>query len=130
MRPNLHIADYCATVQLFLDAPESQNIQSNLQCWLSKYVDPRHRAVGETGRRSKNFRGNGDIPIMTTPSDDNRSYHINSDKIRRILGFTPTHSIEEAVRDLCHAFKQGKLANAMTDDVYYNVRRMKNFRAA
>jgi nucleoside-diphosphate-sugar epimerase len=76
------------------------------------------------------FPDNGDIPIVATPSDDNRSYHINSDKIRRILDFTPTHSIEEAVRDLCQAFKQGKLTNAMTDDVYYNVRRMKNLRAA
>jgi nucleoside-diphosphate-sugar epimerase len=76
------------------------------------------------------FPEKGDIPIDTTPSNDNRSYHINSDKIRRVLGYAPKHTIEEAVRDLCKAFKEGKLQNSMTDDIYYNVRRMKNLKAA
>jgi len=76
------------------------------------------------------FPENGPVGIVTTPSDDMRSYHINSDKIRRVLGFAPRHSIEEAVRDLCRAFRQGRLENSMSDDIYYNVRRMKNLRAA
>ena len=33
------------------------------------------------------FPEKGDIPIVTTPTDDIRSYHVNSDKIRRVLGF-------------------------------------------
>jgi nucleoside-diphosphate-sugar epimerase len=70
------------------------------------------------------------IEIVTTPSDDKRSYHINSDKIRRVLGFTPQHSIEEAVRDLCRAFRAGQIDNSMSNDIYYNVRRMKSLRAA
>ena len=49
------------------------------------------------------------IEIVTTPTNDNRSYHINSDKITRVLGFPPKHTIEEAVRDLCRAFREGKL---------------------
>ena len=49
------------------------------------------------------------IEIVTTPSNDNRSYHINSDKMTRVLGFRPKHTIEDAVRDLCRAFKEGKL---------------------
>ncbi len=36
----------------------------------------------------------GEIPIETTTSDDPRSYHINSDKIKRVLGFAPKHSVE------------------------------------
>jgi nucleoside-diphosphate-sugar epimerase len=76
------------------------------------------------------FPEKGNIEIVTTPSDDNRSYHINSDKIRRILGFAPKRSIEDAVRDLCVAFRDGRLPNPMTDDIYYNVRRMKRLCAA
>ena len=31
------------------------------------------------------------IEIVTTPSDDKRSYHINSDKIGKVLGFVPRY---------------------------------------
>ena len=65
------------------------------------------------------------IEIVTTPSDDNRSYHINSDKIKNKLGFQPRYSIQDAVRGLCHAFKAGQLPDALIDDNYYNVRTMK-----
>ena len=46
----------------------------------------------------------------------------------KIIGVLLT--IEEAVRDLCRAFKDGRLPNSMADDIYYNVRRMKNLQAA
>jgi nucleoside-diphosphate-sugar epimerase len=65
------------------------------------------------------------IEIVTTPSDDNRSYHINSDKIARVIGFKPKYTIEDAVRGLCKAFKEGKLPNSFEDDTYYNVKLMK-----
>jgi hypothetical protein len=50
--------------------------------------------------------------------------------VRRVLGYAPKRTIEEAVRDLCRAFKDGRLPNSMADDIYYNVRRMKNLQAA
>jgi nucleoside-diphosphate-sugar epimerase len=70
------------------------------------------------------FPERGELEIVTTPSDDIRSYHINSDKIKRVLGFEPQHSIEEAVRDLCRAFRDGKLPDSFDNDGYYNVRTM------
>ena len=66
------------------------------------------------------------IEIATEPSDDPRSYHINSDKVRRVLGFAPEIGVEDAVRDLCVAFRAGLLPNSMDDDRYFNVRRMKS----
>jgi nucleoside-diphosphate-sugar epimerase len=74
---------------------------------------------------SEEFSRNGDIEIVTTPSDDNRSYHINSDKIFRTLGFKPRYSIEDAIRSLCQAFKNGQIPDSMTNDWYYNIRTMK-----
>jgi nucleoside-diphosphate-sugar epimerase len=70
------------------------------------------------------------IQIETTPSNDPRSYHINSDKIKRVLGFAPKRSVEDAVRDLCRAFKAGKLPDSLTNDRYFNVRTMKAIKAA
>jgi nucleoside-diphosphate-sugar epimerase len=70
------------------------------------------------------------VDIVTTPTDDVRSYHINSDKIKRTLGYQPRHTIEDAVRELCKAFLAKKLPNSMEDDRYYNVRLLKRLKAA
>ena len=83
--------------------------------------------IAKTVKRvvEEEFPEKGDIPIEVTTSNDLRSYHINSGKIKRVLGFAPKHSIEDAVRDLCDAFRRGKLPNSFDDDTYYNVRTMK-----
>ena len=53
------------------------------------------------------------------------SLGVKLEKINRVLGFKPKHSIEEAVMDLCQAFKEDKLPNSFDDNKYYNVRTMK-----
>ena len=66
-------------------------------------------------------------PVATpvvTPTDDNRSYHISSEKIKRELGYSPRYSIEDAVRDLKAAFDQGKIKDSLTNPLYYNIKRM------
>lgn len=65
-----------------------------------------------------------DIQIVTTPSDDLRSYHISSDKIRRELGFAPQRTIEDAVRDLVQAFRDGRLPGSLERSKYFNIKRM------
>ena len=68
----------------------------------------------------------GDIPIDVEPSDDLRSYHVSSEKMRRELGFEPSHTIEDAVRDIVAALKDGRLPNSMDDPRYFNIEMMKN----
>lgn len=63
--------------------------------------------------------------IVTTPTDDIRSYHISSEKLQRVLGFTPKRTIETAVHDLIQAFQDGKLPNSIDDIRYFNVKQMK-----
>ena len=46
--------------------------------------------------------------VVTTPTDDLRSYHVSSAKIRRELGFAARHTVEDAVRDLVAAFRGGQ----------------------
>jgi nucleoside-diphosphate-sugar epimerase len=65
------------------------------------------------------------IRIDTTSTNDNRSYHVSSRKIAGKLGFQPRHSIEDAVRDLCHAFEAGKFPDSMINDDYVNVKAIK-----
>ena len=71
-----------------------------------------------------------EIPIITVKSDDNRSYHINSDKIKEQLGFIPKKSVEDAVRELCRSFKKGLFKNSFENELYFNVKRLKRIKAS
>ena len=65
-----------------------------------------------------------DVTLKTTPTDDNRSYHVSSKKITEVLGFYPKHTIRDAVADLRVAFDKGLLPNSLEDERYYNIKRM------
>ena len=125
LRPNLHVQDYCDLCQLLLEADDAKIADEIFNCGYQ------NMSIGEIAQIVKRvvedvFPEQGEIEIEVRPTDDIRSYHINSDKIRNALGFTPKYSIEYAVRELCEAFRDGKLPDSMDDDQYYNVRRLKN----
>src|SRR5271154_1876869 len=129
MRPNLHINDMCDAYQLLLEAPSEKIAGEIFNCG---YQNMKIKDIAVLVRQvvAEVFPDRAGVEIVTTPSNDLRSYHINSDKIRRLLGYTPKRSVEDAVRDLCQAFRTGKLPNSLDDDLYYNVRRMKVTKAA
>lgn len=124
LRPNLHIQDYADLCKLLLTAPDDKVAN---QIFNVGFDNMSIMAIAQAVKKvvEEIFPEKNDIPIEVTTSNDPRSYHINSDKIRRALGFQPKYSVEDAVRDLCKAFREGKLPNSFDDDHYYNVRTMK-----
>jgi hypothetical protein len=68
------------------------------------------------------------VTMEVLPTDDPRSYHVSSAAIKKAWGFVPEHSIEDASRDLVDAFKAGKLPDAMSNPMYYNIKRMQDLR--
>ena len=58
-------------------------------------------------------------------SKDIRSYHINSDKIKKILNFKPKRKIEHAILEMCKAYELGKIPNSFSDVNYFNVKKLK-----
>jgi nucleoside-diphosphate-sugar epimerase len=114
-RPNLHIADmvdlYCRCLRYPDTAIDGKVFNAGYE---------NHR-LSEIAEMVRGVVGR-DVEVVTTRTDDRRSYHICSDKIRRELGWSPRHSIEEAVRDLVAAFRAGEVPDAMTDVRYYNVK--------
>jgi nucleoside-diphosphate-sugar epimerase len=124
LRPNLHIQDYCDAVKLLLTAPREKLHKEIFNVGFQN-MSIMDIAVVVKGVVEKEFPEKAPIALVTTPSDDIRSYHINSSKVARVLGFTPKHTIEDAVRDLCAAFRDGRLADSMGNDDFYNIRTMK-----
>jgi nucleoside-diphosphate-sugar epimerase len=125
LRPNLHIKDYATLCETLLTAPDEKIANQIFNCG---YENQKIMDIALAVKKvvMAEFPEKQDIPIVVEPTDDIRSYHINSDKIKAVLGFAPRLSVEDAVRDLCEAFKTGRLPNSFDDDRYYNVRTMKN----
>lgn len=124
LRPNLHIKDYCDVVDLLLCC-EKEKIQKEIFNVGSQNMSISDIALLVRKIVQEEFPDRKKISIETSPTDDIRSYHINSDKIYNSLGFKPQSSIEDAIRSLCIAYREGKLSNSMEKDIFYNIRTMK-----
>lgn len=118
LRPNIHIED---VTDLYVRSLE----------WSDEAIDGRifnagyeNRRVMEIAEMVRSTVGR-DVEIIATPTNDNRSYHISSDKIRQELGFIPKRTIRDAIRDLVEAFNADRIPNPMTDIRYYNIKMMR-----
>ena len=67
-----------------------------------------------------------DVLINTVPTDDNRSYHISSEKIYNQLNFKPQYGIKNAVNDMLSTFQNNLIINPMTNNNYYNIKVMQS----
>ena len=67
-----------------------------------------------------------DVKIVRKESNDNRSYHISSSKIKEILNFHANFTIKDAVEDLKKAFDEKYFDDTLNNDLYFNIKRMKN----
>ena len=128
MRPNLHVEDMVDAYELMLTAPHEK---IHGEVFNIGFQNHSISAIAEVVKKivEEMMPEKGKIDIKTTPSNDNRSYHVNSDKIFRVLGFRPQRTIEDAVRDIVRAFQNHLLPASFDDDWYYNVRTMKKLGA-
>ena len=116
-RPNLHIEDMTDLYLFLLEQPE-ETIHKKIY-----NVGYENFKVSEIAEKVNKTLG-GNIPIITTPSNDNRSYHVSSQKIRDELGFEANHTIEDAVLDLKNAFDAGKIPDPIDGNRYSNIKMM------
>jgi len=119
LRPNIHIADMVEAYMALLNV-DKEKIAGKI--FNAGYENQPVSKIAET---VKNVVGE-DVKLITTPSDDNRSYHISSQKIKDEIGFETTHTIQDAVEDLCDAFEKGLLPNSLENEMYFNIKRMQN----
>jgi nucleoside-diphosphate-sugar epimerase len=120
-RPNLHIQDMTDCYRLMLTAP-AEKIQGeifNVGCQNMRVSEIAELAQSVVEKRM-GFRPD----IKKEESTDTRSYHVNSDKIRDVLGFVPKKTVEDAIRDICIKFEMGQWKDALTNPIYTNVKQI------
>jgi nucleoside-diphosphate-sugar epimerase len=116
-RPNIHIEDMTDLYVQLLELPK-ERIAGKI--WNAGYDN---FTITEIAGMVRNVIGEH-VKIVTTPTDDLRSYHVSSEKIKNDIGFVASHSLEDAVRDLKKAFDAGAIPESLTNDLYFNVKRM------
>jgi nucleoside-diphosphate-sugar epimerase len=116
-RPNLHIEDM-AGAYLFLLKQPAEKIHRKV--YNVGYENYKVREIAEMVRDTLGVK----IPIETMPTNDIRSYHVSSRRIKEELGFEPQHTIQKAILDLKEAFEAGKVPNSMEEIRYYNIKTM------
>ena len=121
LRPNIHIKDMIEIYEILIKADKS--LVSG-EIFNAGYEN---RSVLDLAKMVKEVIGD-DIKLEKVPTDDNRSYHISSVKIKTVLNFQPKFTIKDAIKDLQKAFIDNLLPNSLTDEKYYNIKRMKSIK--
>lgn len=119
MRPALNIKDMVRFYELMLEA-ETEKIHR--QAFNVAY---QNITIKDLAILVKEALGDNSIALETTTSNDNRSYHVNTDKMKTILGFECKYDLREAVHSLRDAFHKGLVIDGLNNSYYHNVKRMK-----
>ena len=119
LRPNIHIEDMVETYIAVLRAPIDVIAG---QIYNAGYENQPVSELAEIVRQEVGT----DVKLTMTSTDDNRSYHISSQKIKDQLGFQATFNINKAVKDLLDALEKGWLPNSLDNEIYFNIRRMQS----
>ncbi|MBV8189936.1 MAG: NAD-dependent epimerase/dehydratase family protein [Alphaproteobacteria bacterium] len=117
LRPNIHIEDMTDAYLLLLSAADAA---VDGKVYNAGYENHSVMQLAEMVRSNVGQH----TKLEVRPTNDLRSYHVSSKKIKEELGFEARHSIEEAVVDLIKAFKEGKLPDSLDDPRYFNIKMM------
>ena len=113
-RPNIHIQDITDLYLFLLDNPQHTGIYNagfeNLSILEIANMVAEHVSA----------------EIVVTPSNDPRSYRVNSDRLLA-TGFRPTHTVEDAIKEIVGMYRQGALKD---EDHFHNLKWMQRSVAA
>ena len=121
-RPNIHIQDMADLYMMLLEVPDEKIAGNIFNAGYENYK------MIEIANMVRHVVGDKKVSIERQSTDDLRSYHISSEKIKRELGFAASHSVEDAVRDMIEAFQSGKIVDPLNNLRYYNIRVMKKIK--
>lgn len=117
LRPNIHIKDM---VNVYLKMLVADKNVVNGEVFNAGYDN---FTINEIANSVKEIIGD-DVEIEKLETNDNRSYHVSSKKMKEILNIEAKFTIQDAIKDLKEAFDQKKLINSLADSKYFNIKKM------
>ena len=107
-RPNIHIEDITDLYLFLLDNPQVTGVFN------AGFENLSIRAIAEMAVTKAKAK------ISVLPSNDPRSYRVNSDKLLA-TGFRPKKTVQDAINDICQAYRAGLLKD---DERWHNLKWM------
>ena len=120
-RPNIHLEDMCDLYE-YLTKVSFDKI--NKKIYNAGVENLKIIEIANIIKDIFQKKLNKNIEIRIEPSNDKRSYNINSDKIKKELGFEFKRNVSNAVNDLIDNFTNGNLKNTF-DDKWLNIEVLK-----
>lgn len=122
IRPALNIKDMVRFYELML---EIDGEKINKQAFNISY---KNYSMLELANIVKKNICNDLIELEIIPTNDPRSYHVNTDKMRKVLNFECKHDIADAIKSLVDAYNKGIIIDGLNNPLYHNVKKMKTFK--
>jgi nucleoside-diphosphate-sugar epimerase len=120
-RPNIHVEDMVRVYMHLLDQPD-EKIDGKI--W---NAGDTNFPISQLAEIVRNVVG-PQVEVETVPTNDPRSYQVSGRRIREEIGFELKYTIEDAVRGLAEAMKDGRLTDPLNNPMYFNIKRMQNLR--
>lgn len=121
-RPNVHIDDM---VRVYTDLCENNLSKINKEIFNVGFENLSINQIAKKVKFEVERILKKEIKIIKEKSNDIRSYHVNSDKIKRILNFKPKKEVSDAIKEICITFKNKKLSDSFSNINYFNVKKLK-----
>ncbi len=117
LRPNIHINDMC---QAYVDLIKADSSLVNRQAFNIGFENFPVLEIANIVKKNMDH----EVLLEKVSTDDIRSYHVSSEKIKSTINFKTKHDIDSAVRDLKNAFKNNFFKNPLTNEEYFNIKKM------
>lgn len=118
LRPNINIKDMVRVYETLLTAPSEKINKQAFNAGLQNL------SIREIAELVKKILNDPEIKFEVTPNDDKRSYHVNSEKIKNVLGFEFKYNVEDAIKSIKEAYEQGKIKDGLNNPLYHNIKQM------
>ena len=117
LRPNIHINDMVNAYLQIINTPREKIAGEIFN------VGFQNMSVLKIANMVKKaFKDEINLSIQKT--DDNRSYHISSNKITNQLNFKTKFTVEDAIKDLINSFENNMFTNSLENENYFNIKKM------
>ncbi|PIX59084.1 MAG: UDP-glucose 4-epimerase [Verrucomicrobia bacterium CG_4_10_14_3_um_filter_43_23] len=118
LRPNIVIDDMVNAYISLLEAPGKLVHREAFNAGYHNF------SLEQIAQLVRDTLGDRKIEIITEKSNDLRSYHINSDKIRERIGFEAKNGLEVAIKGLKEAYEKNLIESGLENPKYHNIKLM------
>ena len=117
-RPNIHIDDM---VRLYSKLLSINLNHINNECFNAGFENLSISSIAHKVANIVQKIKKREIKIYYEKTNDKRSYRVNSDKIKKKIGFYPKKNVSIAIKDICNYLKKNKNLKTFSKK-YYNIK--------